>query len=260
MGLTESKHRVRDIGVRMRRGGTGEPVLFLHGAAGVPEPLPFFERLAGRHELLIPEHPGYGLSDHPPWIRNVADMAMYYLDVLDGLGLPKVHLVGHSLGGWIAAELAVRNCARLASLTLLAPAGVRVKGVLSGDTFIWSPEELARNLFHDQSFAERMLAQPPSPEQMDQQLTNRYMTAKLGWEPRWFSPSLERWLHRITVPTLVVWGREDQVMPSAYAAVWGRRVPDVRVAIIPEAGHLAYVEKADVVADKILAFLDGGGR
>jgi pimeloyl-ACP methyl ester carboxylesterase len=205
----------------------------------------------------VPEHPGFGDSDNPPWIRNIGDMAMYYLDFLDGLNAQRVHLVGHSLGGWIAAELAVRNTSRLASLTLIAPAGVRVKGVPSGDNFIWSPEEAARNLFHDQSFADKMLAQVPSEQDADRALTNRYMAAKLGWEPRWFNPSLERWLHRIDVPTLVIWGQDDKFLPSQYAARWRERVPNAAVEMIPACGHLPHVEKADATAAAIVRFLKG---
>jgi pimeloyl-ACP methyl ester carboxylesterase len=256
MAVREERHKVRDIGVRLWRDGNGTALMFLHGAAGVPAWMPFFTHLAGAHEVLLPEHPGFGTSDNPAWIRNVGDVAMYYLDFLDGLG-KRVHLVGHSLGGWIAAELAVRNCGQLASLSLIAPAGVRVKGVPTGDNFIWSPEELARNLFHDQSFAEQVIAYTPSEEEADLQLTNRFMAAKLGWEPRWFNPALERWLHRIKVPVLVLWGRDDKVMPSAYAKVWQERVPGVRVEIIPECGHLPQVEKADLAAQKILRFVDG---
>lgn len=256
MAVTERKHPVRDIAVRMRHAGAGDMLLFLHGSAGLPAWSPFFDALAGRFEVLMPEHPGFGLSDHPPWIRNTADMAMYYLDFLDELGAHRVHLVGHSLGGWIAAELAVRNCTRLASLTLIAPAGLRVKGTPCGDNFIWGPEELQRNLYHDQSFAEAVLAKEPTPDEQDQALTNRFMAAKLGWEPRWYSPSLERWLHRIGVPSLVVWGQEDKLMPAAYAEVWQRGVPKVQVEIIPDCGHLPQVEKADEAARRVLEFLD----
>src|SRR5215469_2112386 len=121
MAISEIRHKTRDTSVRLRRDGSGEPLLFLHGAGGWPAWGPFMERLAGRNDVLLPEHPGFGLSDDPPWIRNVADMAMYYLDFLDALDGPPVHLVGHSLGGWIAAELAVRNAARLMCMTLIAP-------------------------------------------------------------------------------------------------------------------------------------------
>jgi pimeloyl-ACP methyl ester carboxylesterase len=231
--------------------------VYLHGAAGIPGWLPFFTKLAERHEVVVPEHPGFGNSDNPVWIRNVGDVAMYYLDFLDELDAQRVHLVGHSLGGWIAAELAVRNSTRLATLTLIAPAGIRIKGLPCGDNFIWSPEETARNLFYDQSFAEKMLAQPVSEEEADRQLTNRFMAAKLGWEPRWFNPSLERWLHRITVPTLVLWGAEDKFLPSRYAQAWRQRVPGATVDVIPRCGNLPHIEKAEVTATRILRFLEG---
>jgi pimeloyl-ACP methyl ester carboxylesterase len=256
MAVRESIHRVRDISVRMLRSGTGEPLIYLHGAAGLPAWLPFFEKLATRHDVLVPEHPGFGLSDNPAWIRNIADLAMYYLDFLDVLGA-KVHLVGHSLGGWVAAELAVRNTTRLASLTLLAPAGVRVKGVISGDNFIWAADETARNLFYDQNFAEAMIGRNVSEEEADLLLTNRFMAAKFGWEPRWYNPALERWLHRISVPALVLWGEDDKIMPSAYADAWRERLPDARVEVIPKCGHLPQIEHAEAAAQSILAFIDG---
>jgi pimeloyl-ACP methyl ester carboxylesterase len=256
MADQEHRHRVRDITVRLARHGGGSPLIYLHGPAGVPGWTTFFARLAETHEVFLPEHPGFGSSDNPAGIRNVADMAMYYLDFLDELGREHVHLVGHSLGGWIAAEVAVRNCARLATLTLIAPAGLRVKGVAAGDNFIWSPEEAIRNLFYDQSFADKMLANVPSDEEADRHLTNRFMAAKLGWEPRWFNPALERWLHRVKVPTLVLWGTDDKFLPSRYAELWGERVPGATVELIPQCGHLPHVEKADVAAAQIVRFLE----
>lgn len=257
MAISEIRHNTRGTSVRLRRAGNGERLLFLHGAGGWPAWGPFMERLAGRYDVLLPEHPGFGLSDHPPWIRNVSDMAMYYLDFLDALDGPPVHLVGHSLGGWIAAELAVRNAARLESLTLIAPAGVRVKGLPCGDNFIWSREEYARNLFYDQALAEQELARVPTDDEADIDLTNRYMATKLGWEPRWFSPALETWLHRIRIPTLVVWGRDDKLFPSAYSKAWAARIPDIRVEIIPECGHRPQLEKTETVAQTILDFIGG---
>ncbi len=252
-----TQHCVREIDVRMRRAGTGEILLFLHGAAGLPPWTPFFERLAAHYDVLVPEHPGFGTDKHAGKIRNVADLAMYYLDFIDGLGVP-VHLAGHSLGGWTAAELAVRNCSRLASLTLIAPAGVPVKGIPTGDNFIWGPEELVRNLYHDQRFADAILARSLSEEEADAMLTNRFMAAKLGWEPRWFSAALERWLHRISAPTLLIWGADDKLMPAAYAKAWEAGVPNLRSAILPECGHVPFVEKADETARLMGDFLEGG--
>ncbi len=257
MAPQEQQHRVRDIAVRLFRAGAGRPLLFLHGAAGVPPWSACFEKLATRYDVFIPEHPGFGTAENAANIRNVADLAMYYLDFLDAMDSGPVHLVGHSLGGWAAAEVAVRNCSRLASLCLIAPAGLRVKGIPTGDNFIWSPEELARNLFHDQSLAEQMSSRTISEEEADRHLTNRFMAARLGWEPRWFNPALERWLHRIRVPSLLLWGDSDKLIPSAYAKRWQESVPDLRTEIIANCGHLPHAEKADATAGRILSFLEG---
>jgi pimeloyl-ACP methyl ester carboxylesterase len=246
--------KVRGVNINLARAGSGRPVLFLHGAGGVAGWPPFFESLSRRYQLLVPDHPGFGHSDDPPWIRNVPDAAMFYLDFIDALQIDQIHLVGHSLGGWIAAELAVRDCARLASLTLIAPAGIRVKGVPSGDSFIWSPEEAAHNLFADPALARRMLDAPVSDEEADIMLKNRYAAAKYGWQPRWFNPDLEKWLHRIKVPTHLVWGAADQLMPVAYCDLWRERVAGARVTLLDNCGHLPHIEKSEVVATRIESF------
>ena len=97
-----------------------------------------------------------------------------------------------------------------------------------------------------------MLAMPLSEEDADIALGNRFTTTKLGWEPRWYNPALERWLHRITVPTLVVWGENDKLFPVSYAARWGERVPNCKVEIIPQCGHVPAIEKPDITAKKAL--------
>jgi pimeloyl-ACP methyl ester carboxylesterase len=227
----------------------------------MPGWLPFFERLSRQHALLVPEHPCFGASDDPHWIRNVSDLAMYYLDVLDSQFPSAVHVVGHSLGGWIAAEAAVRNTHRFASLTLLAPAGIRVKGLPPGDNFIWSPEEAARNRFHGERFVEAAIKRLPlSDEETDLELQNNLAAVKFGWAPRWFNPDLEKWLHRISVPTHVIWGKEDKILPYAYARLWEERVAGARVTAIDECGHLPHVERAAEVAEKIAAFLEQVSR
>ena len=253
----ELRHKVGNITVRMMRRGSGAPLVFLHGANGLPVWLPMFDILSKQYEVIVPEHPGFGASDNPPWIRNIADLAMYYLDFLDSLGPYRVHLVGLSLGGWTAAEVAVRSCARIASLSLLAPAGVRVKGVDSGDNFIWDAEEAVRNLYHDKAVADRLLAMPMTDEQTDLMLTNRFAAAKFGWDPRWYNPSLEHWLHRISVPTLVLWGQNDKLFPAAYAARWGERIPASRVEIIPDCGHGIVIEKPERAAKEIMQLIAG---
>ena len=251
----ESVYQVGTISVRLLSAGEGATVLFLHGSGGLPAWNRFFETLSEKFRVLVPEHPGFGTDMHSEYIRDIADLAMYYLDFLDGLGAGPVHLIGHSLGGWAAAELATRNCRQLKSLTLIAPAGLRVKGVPMGDNFIWSPEELTRNLYHDQNLAEEILTRPTTDEDADRQLTNRFMAARLAWQPRWFSPRLSHWLHRITVPTLLIWGREDQLIPSSYARAWESGIPHLRKYLITGCGHVPFVEKPADTAGAILEFL-----
>src|SRR5438128_7181403 len=122
--VTELK--VRDVAIKLRRAGRGPTVLFLHGAGGVPQWLPFFDALAEHYELLVPEHPGFGGSDDPPWICSISDLAMFYLDLLEEAGLDRIPLIGNSLGGWLAAEILIRDRSRFRSLAQLAPAGIRI--------------------------------------------------------------------------------------------------------------------------------------
>lgn len=241
--------------IHLRRAGRGAPLLFLHGAAGVPVWLPFFDKLAESFEVLVPDHPGFGASDTPPWLKNIGDAALYYLDLVEALNLEKVHVVGTSLGGWIAAEAAVRDCAPFATLTLIAPAGLRVAGIQAGDPFIWSPEEQARNLYFDQSVAEKVIATPVTPELADLQIKNRFAFARLAWQPRLFDPDLERWLHRIKTPVQLVWGNDDKLLPAAYAQAWLGKLPRPRLLPIPACGHLPHVEHPDAVATAIRSFI-----
>jgi pimeloyl-ACP methyl ester carboxylesterase len=258
MSAQAGELKVRNVSIRLHHAGRGPMVLFLHGAGGLPQWLPFFDALAEHHELLVPEHPGFGGSVDPPWIRSMADLAMFYLDLVEEARLDRVHLIGNSLGGWLAAEILIRDRSRFKSLVQLAPAGIRVKGVPRGDNFIWGPEEAVRNLYHDRSFADRILALTPDDAQMDVMLRNRFTVAKLGWQPRWFNPDLEKWLHRIKLPALIVWGDDDKIMPPQYAALWHERLPDARLVMVEACGHLPHVEHAALVARHVRAFLERG--
>ena len=183
------------------------------------------------------------------------DLANFYLDFLDQLDLRGVHLIGSSLGGWVAAELAVRNATRLASLTLIGAAGIHLKDVEQVDTFLSNDEQRIRDLFHDQELAEAVIAGSERPELEDAALKNRMMTAKLSWQPRNHDPHLRKWLHRIKVPTLLVWGDHDRLFPKEYALAYQRLIPGAKVVIIPNCGHLPHVEKGDEFAAELETFI-----
>jgi len=256
----ETTVRVDGCAVSVKRAGRGEPMLFLHGARGAPRWLPFMAALAERFDLIVPEHPGYGRSEMPEWLDGVGDLAFFYLDFIRALGLARVHLVGNSMGGWIAAELAVRSTHDLASLTLVSPAGIHVRGVPKGDIFLWSPETTARNLFADLKFAEAALAAPVSEEEQDLTLRNALTTAKLGWQPRLYDPQLRKWLHRIDVPTLLIWGDSDKVFPPAYGEAYRGLIPGARLEVFERCGHLPHVEQAEKFVRTVAGFIEGARR
>jgi pimeloyl-ACP methyl ester carboxylesterase len=247
---------VRDCNIGLMRGGTGRPLLLLHGAGGGSHWLPFMSDLAARHDVIVPEHPGFGSSDTPDWLDTISDLANFYLDVLDQLDLTGVDLVGHSLGGWIAAELAVRNTNRLASLTLVCSAGIHVPGVPQVDTFLSNDETRIRDMFHDQKFADDMIKRASAPELEDINLRNRTTTARLIWQPRGYDPHLHKWLHRIDVPTLLLWGGNDKLFPKEYAAAFQKLIPGSSVTIIPDCGHIPQIERRQAFVAALEAFLD----
>jgi pimeloyl-ACP methyl ester carboxylesterase len=246
---------ISDCCIRLMRGGAGAPLLFLHGSGGMGIWLPCMAGLAKRFDVIAPEHPGFGESDTPAWLDTIGDLANFYLDFLDQLDLRGVHLVGSSLGGWIAADLAVRNPTRLASLTLIGAAGIYVEGVEQVDTFLSNDEQRIRDLFYDQKLAEAVIAGSQRPGLEDAMLKNRMATAKLSWQPRNHDPQLRKWLHRIKVPTLLIWGDHDRVFPKEYAFAYQRLIPGAKVVIITDCGHLPHVEKGGAFAAEFEAFI-----
>lgn len=234
--------------------GAGETVLFLHGAGGANW-YPLLEKLSQTRHVLAPEHPGFGGSQIPDWMMSVGDLAFFYLDVLEKLDLKNVHLVGHSLGGWTAAEIAIRSTARLKSLSLLAPAGVRSPEVPFGDIFLWSPEEHARHSFHDPKLIEARIKQLAETDP-DITLQNRAASARLAWNPRLNNPQLTYWLHRIDVPTLFIWGKEDAICPLACAEPFMKPIKGAELYTLSETGHALHTERPSEVATKLNAFFD----
>ena len=229
----------------LRRGGKGKPLLYLHGASGAPVIQPFMEKLAERFDVLVPEHPGYGQSGEPEWLENIHDVAYFYLDFLKQQNLKEVLLVGTSMGGWIAMEMAVRDCSRLSQLVLVGPAGIASPDAEVADTFLMSPEEAIRALYHDPKIVETLLALPVTPEMVDMQLKNRHTTARLAWEPRFHDPHLPKWLHRIDVPVKIVWGEQDKIIPAKFVEEYKKYFPKAQIHIVEGCGHLPPVEKPD---------------
>jgi pimeloyl-ACP methyl ester carboxylesterase len=186
----------------------------------------------------------------------VGDLALFYFDALKALGLSGVHVVGHCLGGWIAMEMAIRGTAPLKSLTLIATAGLRLEGVPRADMFICNQDELAQLLFAGNDADGWAKAWHASPEWEEIYDRNRAAAARFSWQPRLCNPKLARWLHRIDIPTHIVWGENDKVIPPAYAAALKERIGGATMATIPACGHLPHVEHPREVAATVAAFIE----
>ena len=246
MNFSDTFVEVDGCRTHLRRAGKGEPLLFLHGASGAPVILPFMEKLAQRFDVLVPQHPGWGRSDEPAWLENIHDVAYFYLDFLKQLDLRNVTVVGSSMGGWIAMEMAVRDTARMKSLVLVSPAGVAAPGVQPADIFLMTPEELIRNLFVDEKLVQARLA---APVDVDESLKNRHATARLAWEPRLHDPFLPKWLHRIDVPVKIIWGKQDRILPVGILDEMKRLIPGAKTLVLENCGHLPHAEKVDEFVD-----------
>src|SRR5579863_10018771 len=246
---------VAGCSVRLFRGGAGPPLVFLHGAGGHTGWMVFLEELSQRFAVFAPEHPGFGQSDDPPWLDDVADLAYFHLDLLEALGLERVHLMGTSLGGWVAAELAVRNTARLASLTLVGAVGITADGKPIPDIFRMPVEENLRRFYADPERAARRLGDLAKAD-MNAIAKNRATVMRLAYRPRFHNPALAKWLHRIDVPTLLLWGAEDGLVPPKFGAAYRALIPGSRLVVMPNAGHAPFDEQKDAFLAALRDFID----
>jgi len=231
--------------------GSGDPVVYLHGA-GTFTGFGFARRWTATHRVIIPYHPGFGESGDDARIDSIQDHVLHYLDLFDALGLDRFSLAGSSLGGWLAAEIALTQQHRLQKLVLVSPAGLVINDPPATDLFSIAPRDLLGYLVADPA----MLA-PFLPEEHDLEfLTLRYRettsTARLLWEGPGGNFKLSQWLHRIKTRTLLIWGECDRVKPLAHSETWLRLLPNARLEVIEGIGHLPLDEKpavADLVAD-----------
>jgi pimeloyl-ACP methyl ester carboxylesterase len=245
--------------VHLFRGGAGEPLLFLHAAGGAGTWLEFHRLLADSFDVIAPDHPGFGGSDEFADVEAVDDLVFHYLDVMDALGLERAHVVGASFGGWIAAELAVTAPHRIASLVLLSPAGLRLPDHPVPDIFLMAPDELVAAFFqHPPTPAE----QPPAAPDVDAILAayrDQTALARFCWSPYLSNPKLERRLHRITAPTLVVCPAQDRLIPVAHGRRYAERIPAARFIEIGDCGHAMYFERPAEFAAVTIDFAVSSG-
>ena len=246
--------RVGALTLRLRKGGSGDPMLVLSHDIGSLEGLPFYDALARRFTVYLPSHPGYDGSERPDWMRSVRDVAVTYQLLLASIGVSNVSLVGLGFGGWIAAEMATMSPQAIRRLVLVGAMGVKpVHGEIF-DQAIVSYIDYVRAGFEDQGVFDRLFGADPPTERLEQWDLNREMSFRIAWKPYMYSPTLPHLLGGVRTPALIVWGRGDRVVPLECGEAYARALPRSHLAVVEGSGHFVDMEQPEALAKLIMEF------
>lgn len=247
----------RGIALETFMAGDGPVVLFLHAGLWLGNEEAFLRELAIHARVIAPNHPGFGASDPPGRLAAPDDLAYFYLDLIDRLKLQDVILAGAGLGGWIAAEIATKNCSALSGLVLIDAFGIRPGGRNDrdiADIFGIADSELVKLAYARPPDGAGNLRTINDDEELRRRLRARDSLAHYGWQPYMHNPRLQQRLHRIGIPTLVLWGDRDGIVLPDYGRAYANSIPGAQFELVPHAGHLAHVEQPQAVARCIAAF------
>jgi pimeloyl-ACP methyl ester carboxylesterase len=266
--LSAERLALPNLELEVIHGGAGRPILLLHGPFTFSLPAPCLELLSNEASIIAPSHPGFGSSPRPDDFDTVYDLVHLYQDLLDALPYDQVTLIGFSFGGWIAAELALNYAHKLDKLILVDPVGIKVSGREQRDIvhlFNTSPAELSRLAWHDPAkqrpgqlgLGWQQHLEAMSEAELVLAARNWDALCLYAWRPHLYNPQLKQWLHRIKLPTLLLWGASDQIVTPSYGEAYSRLIPDSRLEIIPAAGHHPEQEQPAAFVEQILRFLKG---
>lgn len=236
---------VNGVGVTLFTAGEGDPLVFFHGA-GTAHGFDFALPWASRYKVIIPYHPGWGESADAPEMTTVGDYMLHYLEMFDQLKIEKANLVGISMGGRFAATFGIQHRRRVRKLALICPAGLASPEHPMADLSKVPPEDIPKYLVHDLRVIMRNM--PPSQDAAYQAARAREGASFARMmQSGLVGPWLERWLHRVNVPTLIVWGDKDRLIPPEHAQLWAKFIAGSHVLMVPDAGHLVPDEKPESV-------------
>jgi pimeloyl-ACP methyl ester carboxylesterase len=258
VAFTEEVVDVGGTKVHTLKGGSGEPLLLLHGAGGNNGWLKFVDALAEKYTVIYPSHPGYGKSNRPDWLETIPDMACFYTWYLETLGLEGVRAIGFSMGGWIASEIAAMCNHSFSKLMLVDAVGIKPNDSEITDIFIISPAQVRELGFHDPRQApeyEALYGGEPTTEQANTAESNREMAVRLCWKPYMHDPRLSSLLQRVKIPTRMVWGKNDQIVPLECGDLYKKAINGSDLVVIDNCGHSPQVEKPDEFIKAALDFL-----
>jgi pimeloyl-ACP methyl ester carboxylesterase len=242
--------------IQVAVGGNGKPLVYLHSAGGETDWMPFHEALAKSFRVVAPAAPGFALSTGLDQIDDMHDLAWHTIDLLASMKIERAPLVGFSLGAWLAAQVAVFRPSLVSHLVLVDSAGVRLPEAPMAELFIDDLDDLRNLLFYDPRDPAVELALPTSLDdpRILHWLRAREATARLGWNPYLHDPKLPLHLHRIECPTLVLWGREDKLIPLAHGEYFAASIPGARLEVFEHCGHMLPFEQPEAFASQVAAF------
>ena len=263
MTVTEQAAREKAVQVggamlKYLEGGSGAPLLVLHGELGFPGWTDAYEQLSKIRKLIIPLHPGFGVGDRIDWIMNMRDQACFYARFLQEQSLSPIDVLGFSLGGWIAAEMAVNNAAQFKHMALVAPFGIRPPTGEIRDLFATPTQSYIDAGMFDPVGAPELskLYGEPGAKQYEMWEDARAESARLAWAPYMFNPSLPHLLQGVKdLPTLILWGKDDKIIPPSAADVYATAIKGAKVELFDKCGHMPEIEKKDQFLAKLTAFL-----
>jgi pimeloyl-ACP methyl ester carboxylesterase len=233
--------------------GKGEPLVLFHGA-GTVDGFAFTENWADKFRVVVPYHPGFGESGDDPTFTDIQDYVMHYLELFDALKIDTMNLVGLSMGGYLAAKFASQQRSRIKKLVLVAPYGLNVPEHPTLDIITTPGEQLVPMLVSNFDALKKDLPEKPDVDFVAARYREATSFARLFWEHP-TDPKFPRHLHRVTMPTLIVWGDEDKLIPVQQAQNWRNLIPNAEVMIVKSAGHIVHRDKPEIV-DVIGKFLE----
>ena len=250
------------VAMNLTRAGDGPPVLVLHHDVGTLRHLPFYDALARRFTVLLPSHPGYDGSQRPDWMRSVRDVAAVHQWLLGELAEARapgtVSIVGLGFGGWIAAEMASQAPRAFKKLVLVGAMGLKPERGAIADQALVSYIDYVRLGFSDQSAFDRLFGAEPETSRLEHWDLNREMSFRIAWKPYMYNPTLPHLLGGIATPALVVWGRDDRIVPLECGERYAKALPRARLEVLEGAGHFVEMEKPNELAELVTAFVSQG--
>jgi pimeloyl-ACP methyl ester carboxylesterase len=254
----EESVTVAGIDVHFYCGGEGPPLVLLHGGDPNPGWRQQHQALAEQFSVYAPSHPGFGHTPGLAWITNIGDMALFYLWFLEAVGLERTHLVGHDIGGWLAADMATACPQVVDRLVLVDAMGLKPQRGEIRDIFLITLAEVRTQSFFDAQQVpewQQLYGHPPTPETTDRAEEALETLVRLCWKPYMHELRLPSLLPRITRPTLIVWGREDAIVPLECGELYQQHIAGSRLAVLDACGHCPQIEKPQAFADVVRSFL-----